>query len=403
MSGVGANVSNNFLSVDNFFYKKNGEVVTAFHGSVGTAEFLNRLPNTEKLGVNLNVNILGAGFYSNHTFWNFGINMRSQSDIALSKDIFKALKTLGNGTYNLSDTSISSNNFAEVYVGSSFPVCKWINVGVKVKFLIGIMNASTDISEMVANVSPESISARLRGTVRANGLIFDSSKVRPGEKFSSDALKFNDINFMLKNARSFGAAIDAGVEFNLLNDHLRVSAAVTDLGFIKWYKKSHVTAEANADFNFNGINLNSNEADLNSNFDATWSSTPAKGYVTRLNCSMNVGVEYTILRNRISFGLLSHTEFCNSMSYTELTASVNFRPLNWLSATLSHTFLNRNKLGVFGFALNIHPSAINIFVGADYIDLKMVSYKGMPIPRNMKSINVYAGIGFNLGRPKFAK
>lgn len=403
MSGIGVDVSSNFLSVDNFFYKNGDNVVTALHSSVASADFLNKLPNIEKLGIDLNVNILGVGFYSKHTYWNVGINVRSQSDIALSKDLFRALKTLGNGTYNLSDTSISSNNFAEVYVGSSFPVCKWATVGVRAKFLLGIANASTDIHEIVADVSPESITARLRGTVRANGILFDSSMAHPGEKIDTDVIRTNDIGFLLGNVRSFGAAIDAGFEFNLLDDHLRVSAAITDLGFIRWHKKSHIIAKADADFYFNGVNLDTGDADLDSNFEATWSDTPTKGYTTMLNYSFNVGVEYTILRNRISFGLLSHTEFCNSLKFTELTASVNFRPLNWLSATFSHTFLNQNKPGVFGFALNIHPSVINIFVGADYLDFNMVKYKNIPIPRNMNSISLYAGIGFNFGRPKVTK
>ena len=39
MSGVGVNVSSNFLSVDNFFYQRDGQLVTAFHKSVEADEF----------------------------------------------------------------------------------------------------------------------------------------------------------------------------------------------------------------------------------------------------------------------------------------------------------------------------------------------------------------------------
>lgn len=403
MGGVGIDVSSNFLSVDNFFYKRDNQVVTAFHGAVTTAEFLDKLPDTEKLGIDLNVNLLGVGFYAKRTYWNVGLNLRSQSDITLSKDMFRILKTLGNGTYNLGNTALSSNNFAELYVGSSFYVCDWINVGVRAKFLLGLLNADADFTEIVADVSPESITARLRGSMRANGVILDMTKIVPGDEINTDVINVNDISAILNNVRSFGAAIDAGVEIRLLDDHLRLSAAVTDLGFIKWSDKTHAIADVAADFYFNGVNLDTGDADLDSNFDATWSGEPAEGYATRLNCSLNVGVEYAILRNRISIGLLSHTEFCNKMKFTELTASLNLRPLNWLSATFSHTFLNQNQPGVFGFALNIHPSVINIFVGVDYLDFNMVRYKNIPIPRNMNSLNVYAGVGFNFGRPKFAK
>jgi hypothetical protein len=96
------------------------------------------------------------------------------------------------------------------------------------------------------------------------------------------------------------------------------------------------------------------------------------------------------------------------MAYSELTASVNFRPLNWLSATVSHTFLNRNRPGIFGFALNIHPCGINIYTGLDFIDTQwvngpVVGGSNIPLPRYMKSMNAYIGIGFNLARPKYVK
>lgn len=400
MSGVGIDVPNNFLSVDNFFYKRDNQVVTALHGSVSADEFLGKLPDVGKLGVNANVNVLGVGFYAKRTFWNFGINLRSQSDIALSKDIFTILKTMGNGLYDLGNTSISSNNFAEVYLGSSFRVCKWINVGVRAKFLLGLANISTEFDQMGVNIGSESVTGSLRGLVRANAIFLDRGAIRPGEQFDNGFMRFDDIDFLLGNARSFGAAVDLGVEVRLLNNHLRISAAATDIGFIKWSAKTHAVADATADFYFNGINLDTGKVDADGGFDAVWGAIPNEGYTTRLNCSLNVGVEYNILRNRIAFGVLSHTEFCNSMYFTELTASVNFRPTNWLSATFSHTFLNGNKPGVFGFALNIHPRVINIFVGADYIGLDMVKYNNIPIPRYQKSINVYAGVGFNFGRPK---
>ena len=141
----------------------------------------------------------------------------------------------------------------------------------------------------------------------------------------------------------------------------------------------------------------------------TQERTPANAkYNTMLNCSLNAGVEYNILNNHIAFGLLSHNKFCRTMSYSELIASVNFRPTNWLSATFSHTFMNKNRPGVFGFALNIHPSVLNIYAGVDFVDTQWVNgptVEGVqvPLPLYMKSMNAYVGVGFNFGRPKFLR
>ena len=110
------------------------------------------------------------------------------------------------------------------------------------------------------------------------------------------------------------------------------------------------------------------------------------------------------MKNYIAFGLLSHTEFCQTFTRTELTASVNFRIGRWLSTSFSHTFLNGNQPGVLGWALNIHPTGFHIFLGADYIDTRFAVYnQRIPIPQYMTSANVYVGVGFNLGKAKYMK
>jgi hypothetical protein len=406
IGGMGLNLTNNFLSVDNFFYKNGGEVVTALHESVSADKFLGRLPQTGVFGLNLNANIVGVGFHTKKSFWNFGVNLRTHNDITMSKDIFKVLKSLGNGHYNLDNTSFSSTSYAEVYLGNARKIVDFkfgtLSAGARVKFLMGILNASSEIDQMYADITADAIRGQMRGSLRASGLIFDNSKVVAGEKLSDDII-FEDASQMFDNLNNFGAAIDLGAELTLLNERLRVSAAVTDLGFIKWSPASHVEAETFADFYFNGVNLDTEKADSDGKADIYMKDTKSGGYSTRLNCSLNLGAEYNVLNDHIGFGLLSHTEFRHKKSFSELTASVNFRPANWFSATVSHTLLCRNKLGVWGFALNLHPAAINIFVGADYIPMKMVKYKEVSVPYNMKSFNLYMGLGFNLGRAKYAK
>ena len=138
------------------------------------------------------------------------------------------------------------------------------------------------------------------------------------------------------------------------------------------------------------------------------------GYATRLNCNLNVGVEYRFCKDYLSVGLLSHTRFYRYAISTELTASFNARPTDWLTFTLSHTMLNANRPGVFGAAINIHPRAINIFMGMDYIGARykatglypfqfMAMDTQMMMPRSAKSFNLYVGIGFNLARPKWVR
>ena len=96
---------------------------------------------------------------------------------------------------------------------------------------------------------------------------------------------------------------------------------------------------------------------------------------------------------------------------TEFTTSFNVRPTNWITLTASHTYLNGNTPGIYGAAVNIHPRAINIFFGMDYIGSKK-NYVDEFTPTTMSeldqfmspkatSYNFFVGIGFNFGRPDF--
>ena len=196
MSGTGVNVVNNFLSVDNFIYQRDGQLVTALHNSVSPNEFLNRLPDVNRLNASINTNILSVAFYTKKMYWNLGVNARVDANVNLSKDIFSVLKTLGNGTYDLKDTSIDANAYLETYLGTSFRVCDWINIGLRFKFLVGLVNAHTDIDQMRAVVSPDGVSAQLRGVVRGNAIFVDQSRVKPGEQIDGEFFNFSSANYM---------------------------------------------------------------------------------------------------------------------------------------------------------------------------------------------------------------
>ena len=419
ISGFGQSLTSNYLSVDNFVYRKDGELVTAFNSAVSPEEFLDRLPELGKMQEKLNVNLASVGFYKRRTFWSFGAGLHASANAAISKDLFTAVKTLGNGAYDLDRTAIDGTVYMDLYVGASFPVCKWVNVGIRGKALLGLADVGAEFDQLSANIGTDGVVGTLRGKWRGSIPSLENKYITPDGKLEyPDNINPDALGYILSTLRSFGAAIDLGVEVKLLNDQLRISAAVVDLGFIKWSSKTHIGGSIEGDFEYQGVDFETGEvmADGNLNTDNLIGLPSYNGYTKRLNCSVNVGVEYNILDNHIAFGLLSHNEFGNLFTYSELTASVNFRATNWLSATVSHTFLNGNKPGIFGAALNIHPAGVNLYIGVDFIDVNLVKYtRDIPeemelpfpmninpvyIPRYAKSLNVYFGFAFNFGRPK---
>lgn len=109
LSGVGVHMGSNFVSIDNFIYKRDGALVTALHGSVSADEFLGRLPETLNMNLRESLNIFGIGFYAGNSYWTFGLNQRLIADVTLSKDIFRALKTLGNGVYDMGNAQLTAD------------------------------------------------------------------------------------------------------------------------------------------------------------------------------------------------------------------------------------------------------------------------------------------------------
>ena len=414
ISGVGVNATSNFLSVDNLFYDNDGVRLSIFDGSMSASEVASRFPSEANLRLNANVNVLGVGFYSGKTFWNFGVNARVQSFATMPNDMFGSIAA-GSVPSKITHSSYDSTSFIEAYFGSSFRVHRSVNLGFRLKALFGVMG----VSGQMTSASRES----LTGEYVVAGMCVNKSPQAPNyTPYDKTDVFRKDLGYMVEGDVNFGLALDFGAEVRLFNDHLRLSAAITDLGFIKWHKDRIKGVVVNTKFNFDGAGIE--EVATCKDAEFTYVSNPYAGKdqaknMRMLNFSVNAGIEYSFLRNHMSIGVMSHSEFCNNTivllnerealratkrDYHEITASLNLRPTNWLSATVSKTFLVGEDIDIFGVALNIHPRGINIFVGADFVDYKYI--KG---PHNSvlfsrpTSHNIYAGVGFNLTRPKYLR
>ena len=409
LGGIGVELNNNFLSIGNMLYPTNNGLVTFMHKSVDRNDFLKRLPNNNTLQFSLSEQLIGFGAHTNRFFWSFGVNIKADASVNIPKQFFSLVTNLGQGNYSMDNMSVGLNAYVETYIGAAIPIKEIATVGFRVKGLVGAASAVARINNTTISVTDDAVTARLNGELTGSFPLANSN-LPAGEPVSLDDLILSDVDpgTIVDNADNAGVAVDLGAEVRLLDDHLRVSAAVTDLGFISWNEAAVVRGTVGGAFGYEGIDLSTQEAKI-SKEDFEFRSAGSKGdYIQRMNCSLNIGAEYAILRNHISFGLLSHTQFCQTFTHSELTASVNFKPVNWLTATFSHTFLNKNQPGVFGFAFNLHPAGLNIFLGADFIDLKFAhattaSGGQLLLPLRQRSVNLNFGFGFSLGRAKYSK
>ena len=399
--GVGVNFGNNYFSVDNLFYKRDGNIYSFLNNNVSADEFLGKLEDQGKLSFNLNTSIIGFGAHTKKIFWNFGINLRSNTEITLSKDMFGAIKNLSNGYYNLGDTHISHRDYVEAGLGFAIPIKNFMTFGFKVKGLVGLADATMKMDKMYLDINENSVRAELMGGIRANSPLLSAGYA--AGPLSLEGIMQTDPSAILNGIKSWGVGADIGFEFRMWEDHLKLSIGANDIGFIKWHAPSTVNAKGSANFSYSGFSISGNEpkAKIEGGYNAEMAESEGQ-YITRLSWSLNGGLELNMLNNWIALGVLSHTEFCQNFTRTELTASINFRIGRWLSTSVSHTFLNGNHPGVIGWALNLHPPGLNVFLGADFIDTRYAVFKqSLLVPQYQSSANIYVGVGFNLGKAKY--
>ncbi|MBO7262955.1 MAG: hypothetical protein J6U93_00360 [Alistipes sp.] len=386
-------------------YYRNGEYVDAYSPLVSANEFLGKLPNKCTMSFNYDVNLFKLGFYTlNGAFWNIGSSLRFVLDSTIPKEYYKLLKSDEPTNITAENARINSDMYLENFIGRTFRLGENITLGARLKFLVGINNAIINFNHISVADNQFSVD----GNMKAAGVFYDSTnydgEVLPEIEYGDSLESVSD------HVKSFGGAIDLGAEISLFDKHLKVSGAITDLGFIKWSKETMMEGSMKASYDKKSAVEN-----LLSIMDKDVIEMPRffSDYTSRLVTNINLGVEYNFLHNHFSVGALSHTRILHGGIMTEFTASLNVRPTNWMSLTASHTFFNGNVPGTYGAAVNLHPRAINIFVGVDYIPTGGVIMDGVEDTLlwfsglegagylSSNSFNIYFGVGFNFGRPDF--
>lgn len=407
VGSLGATYTSNGVAVNDLFYPKGGKLVTFLDGSVETNAFLKRLKKNNQFNVDFNTSILSAGWYAGKGFWSADISVKGNTSVRIPKTLFDFMKKgtgLEGETYDIRNINAYIDSYIEAAVGYSRPINKRLTVGGKFKLLLGAANMDASIDHLHAEMYDTSWKITSTGKLNATmkGLSPTMETDNKGKEY------INDFDFDTPGIGGFGTAVDLGASYKLL-DNLTVSAALLDLGFINWSAGNTTAGAINGEeFNFNGFDLaigeNKDEIpsmsdqfedlkdDINNLFH--FKETNAKGRTTMLRATLNLGAEYSILQNKLGFGLLSSTRFYRPKAYTEMTVSANYRPLDWLSASLSYSFIH-SDFKTFGWALNFSPSWIHFFIGSDYMFTKVTPQY---VPISASAMNAYIGISVPLAR-----
>ena len=402
------------IGVGTFLFPQNDQLTTFMHSSISGEEFLSGLKDNNRINANINLTLLSAGFHAWGGFNTVDINLRSNTSMNLPYDLFAFMKMgmTGNEThYHMENLGIESNNYVELAFGHSRKINDKLNVGGKLKFLLGGANLSMKMTEMDVTMAQDKWMVRANGEMNASlkGLMMPT-KEESGRKLDNpsqrDLIDWDNIDVDSPGLGGFGMAIDLGATYKIMDD-LTLSAALLDFGFISW-NNTIKAATSNSAWEFDGfknIAVDSELGDddpnsLESQLDAIGKDLEDYASFHRtengvkrtamLGATLNIGAEYAFpLYKKLHFGFLSSTRINGKYSWSEGRISANVAPIKWFDAGVNYAISSFGSS--FGWLLNFHPRGFNFFIGMDHL-MGKVTPQFIPV----KSGNMNVSLGFNV-------
>jgi hypothetical protein len=421
LTGINININNNFFNFSDVFMndESSDSVLTFLHPDYDIDDFLDKVKNMNSIEPQVTIQLFGLGFSlgrGNYLF--LDINERIDANIVLPGDILRlALK--GNSVFagdmiDLSSLRTDMKLYHEIGIGFSRDFTEKLRIGVKGKLLTGVMAASIDNRSLGISVS-ENYTHTLDADVQVN--LSAPLDVYMDEDQNIDSIYFDDSRFeegsqvakyFLKSGNR-GLGLDIGATYAITPD-LVVSAALTDLGFIRW-KRDVTNLQAESQFEFSGLNIsdviNGDKTfdelgeemidSLKNSFIVSDSNDP---FTTWLPFGITLGGTYH-LNKYFSVGLLSYSRIIGKQFRESLTLSANVNISNILSTSISYTAAN-SRFDNLGAGLAFRAGIIQFYMMTDRIPvvwnrLKIDEESNIIMPSSLNTINLRLGMNLTFG------
>lgn len=395
---------NSNLGLGTFLYPRDNKLVTFLHESVPADEFLNKLTPNNTIELDLGLDLISFGFWAWGGQNTFNLALKSNTGAYLPREIFEFLKTGQEATgvtrYDMSNITATTSNYLELALGHARDITDKLSAGAKIKVLIGAAHAEARIDRMDISMSQNEWTIKQAGHLQATSLLELTTDPETGEVTGYDFGNHFGV-------AGFGLGFDLGATYEII-DNLTLSAALTDIGFMRWNNLTRAETDPDKGFIYTGFDNIGAEDDENGDnpFDqkadqlgddlkalTKFYQSDTRSVSNSLRTTLRVGAEYAVLDNAISFGLLSTTRFVGYRTYAEGMAAINFRPLSALHLTVNGSVSNMGSS--VGAILNICAPGFNFFVGTDYF---ATQYSKQFIPINHARANFSFGFNITFGK-----
>lgn len=383
-------------------------------------DLYNRLEENNRFNVRANTDLFSFGWYKGKGFWNIDVRLRTDVSAAIPKSMFEYLRNVSKYSQSIGSLDARGRNagvatrgtvfqrtvsgvnfdvdaYAEIGAGYSRPINEKLTVGGRFNLLLGIAHTDMQVNDFTlrADVADDIYQSRVysktdadvKTTMKGGGLSFadvddgNGNTIRQASRYNFDMGGFG--------ISGIGMGIDLGASYKLL-DNVTLSAAILDLGFIRW--NSGMTTVASSDENVevdinkdNYMNYLSGDFMDLSRFNMVEDKNAVSSYSTKLSSTFLLAGEYKLMDDKLSLGAMYTAYFVEPKTLSELTLSATLHPKKWCDLALSYSPIQ--ALGKsFGLAFKLGP----VFFGTDYV------YFG----NNSAASNVFLGVSFPIGKKR---
>ncbi|HNW56252.1 MAG TPA: DUF5723 family protein [Bacteroidales bacterium] len=420
ISGINLNVNNNFVNFSDVIMKgqSSDSLITFLHPDYDVDKFLDKIKKKNSIEPEASIQLLGVGFsVGNSGYVFFDINDRINGNLVIPGDLFKlALK--GNEQFvgdkiDLTSLRGGMKYYREFGLGYSKDFTNRLRIGIKGKLLFGIAGASIRNRSLGITVNDD-YSHTLDADLAVN--ISAPLEVYMDKDHNIDSVVFDDDRFdtgsgisnFIMGSRNKGLGLDIGATYDL-SDKIKVSAAVTDLGYIRW-KKDITNLKSKNQFKFSGLDITDVVDDtktmeevgddmldsLKNAFEVSQSGNP---FTTWLPVGIALGGSYKVT-NFFSAGLLSYSRIIGRQMRESVTLTGNLNLGSSLSTTLSYTIENHRADNI-GAGLAFRAGIVQFYMLADRIPFmwnKIVDDNStIPLPACWNTINLRLGMNLVFG------
>lgn len=389
LGNVSAGINGN-LGLEDLLYNVNGKTTTFLNPAVDTHSFLDAIGDNTRLGTDIKLGLLSAGFKAWGGYNTVAINARVNGKTRIPTSFMQLLKEgAQNKVYDISDLGIHADAYGEIAFGHSRKINDKWRVGGAVKFLIGVANIDADFEQAHLSLGQDAWQIAVDGQVQSSvkNLIYEHDRNKHTGHEYVDGVDIDKFGL-----NGFGVAIDLGGEFKL-NQDWTFSASILDLGFINWGNNMLASTNGLQQISTDKYTFNVDpdaENSFKDEIDVVRDDLSAlyelndmgdQGSRTKMiAATLNLGAEFTLPVYRpLSFGFLNTTRIHGSYTWTEFRLSANVNPVKPFSAGAN---IAMGTYGcAFGWIMNVNVTGFNMFIGMDHM-LTDVSKQFVPLTSN---------------------